>query len=144
VDLAPLLEGLKHPNPGLRATAAMELRELGPAARPATPALAEALKDRSLNVRYWAATALAAIGPDAREAVPALLAALRTVPDPKAPLDGPLRYYPDLRAVSAEALGAIGPAARAALPALRQALEDEHPDVRAAAQAAITKVEGSR
>ena len=44
--------------------------------------------------------------------------------------------------MAADALGAIGPAAKAALPKLREvAAQDEDPEVREAATAAVKKIE---
>lgn len=142
-QVASLAEQLRSPNAGLRAQAAMSLGELGVSAKAAVPALATALADRNLNVRYFAATALSAVGPEARAAVPALIAALKTFPGGTPELDGPARYFPDVRNVAAEALGAIGPAARAALPALTQAKSDKDGSVSAAATAAIKKIAGN-
>ena len=90
------------------------------------PALAAALADRNLNVRYWSASALGGLGPDARPAVPALVGALKTFPGGSPELDGPARYYPDVRSVAAQALGAIGPLAKAAIPALKEATADQN------------------
>jgi HEAT repeat protein len=135
-----LLEQLKSPDAGVRARAAMSLSELGGAAKAAAPALAAALADRNLNVRYWSASALRGLGPDARQAVPALVAALKTFPGGSPELDGPARYYPDVRSVAAEALGAIGPLAKAAIPALKEATADQNADVRAAAAEALKRV----
>lgn len=138
-----LVRSLKQANPGVRGMAAMELAELGPGAKSAVPALAEAVLDRDLNVRYWAATALKAIGPDAKAAVPALVKALDTFPGGSPALDGPIRYYPDVRSGAAAALGAIGPAAKDAVPALRKALVDADASVKESAAAALKKVESA-
>jgi HEAT repeat protein len=139
-DVDALLAGLKSPNPGTRGMAAMDIGELGPRAKKAVPALAEALADRDLNVRYWAATALRQIGPDAKAAVPALIAALETFPGGTPPLEGPNRYYPDVRSVSAQALGAIGAGAEPAIPALEKALKDPDTSVQAAAAEALKRI----
>ncbi len=138
--IADLVQRLKHPNPGVRGDAAMKLGAMGPKAAAAVPALAEAVLDRDLNVRYWAATALKAMGPAAKEAVPALIKALDTFPGGSPALDGPNRYYADLRSVAAEALGAIGPSAAAAIPALEKATKDPDPSVCERARAALTQV----
>jgi len=136
-----LVGQLQSPNPGLRGQAAMELGEMGGAARDAVkPLAALLLADDDLNVRYWAASALGAIGPEAAEGVPALVAALRTT-FPGRGLKGPQRYYADGRAVAAKALGLIGPAARSAAPALRDALRDTDSSVRDAAATALKQIE---
>jgi HEAT repeat protein len=135
-----LLDQLKSLNPGVRAKAAMSLGGLGGAAKVAVPALGTALADRNLNVRYWAANALKRIGPEAKGAIPALVAALKTFPGGSPGLEGPARYYADVRSVAAEALGAIGPAAKEAIPALKEATGDENADVRTAAAEALKKI----
>jgi HEAT repeat protein len=118
----------------------MSLSELGGAAKAAVPALAAALADRNLNVRYWSASALRGLGPDARQAVPALVGALKTFPGGSPELEGPARYFPDVRSVAAEALGAIGPLAKAAVPALKEATADQNADVRAAVAEALKRI----
>ena len=140
-QLAQLRQDLKAPNPGLRAQAAMKLGALGRAAKAAVPDLAIAVLDRDLNVRYWAATALRAMGPDAKPAIPALVKALATFAGGSPALEGPPRYYADIRSVAAEALGAIGAEAKEAVPALRQAANDSSPDVKEAAAAALAQIE---
>jgi HEAT repeat protein len=98
------------------------------------------LADQNLNVRYCAASALKAVGPAAHAAVNALISALDTVPGGSPALDGPVRYYADVRNVAAEALGAIGSRARDAVPALKKALNDPDPDVRRAAADALQRI----
>jgi HEAT repeat protein len=83
---------------------------------------------------------LKAVGPAAQSAVPALTNALDTVPGGSPALDGPLRYYADVRSVAAEALGAIGSRATDAVPALQKALNDPDPDVRSAVAAALQRI----
>jgi HEAT repeat protein len=53
------------------------LGQLGPAGRPAVPALVEALTDKYSGIRACAAAALGRIGPDAKDAIPALTAAMK-------------------------------------------------------------------
>ena len=60
--------------PRVRGEAAAALRQLGPAAKAAIPALIETLNDREPPVRVEASLALAAIG---TEAVPALIKAVQ-------------------------------------------------------------------
>jgi HEAT repeat protein len=140
--VAALIERLTSPNPGLRGMAAMELSEMGGAARDAVKPLAAALADEDLNVRYWAASALGAMGAEAKDAVPALMGALRTtVPDRG--LQGPQRYYADVRSVCARALGLIGAPARMAVPALKEAQADTDGSVRTAATDALTRIGGN-
>ena len=139
---AKLADELKSADAGVRARAAIALAELGADAKPAIPALTTALADKNLNVRYWSAKVLKGFGPEAKTAVPALVAALKTFPGGSPELEGPGRYYPDVRSLAAEALGAIGPAAKEALPALKEASADESPDVRGSATEAIKRIEG--
>ena len=88
----------------------MALRQRGPKALPALPALTKALKDPDPNVRMMSGNAIAAIGKGAAPAVPALMAAC-SVKDEQIHV---------LRACAA-ALGAIGkPAATPALPLLKE------------------------
>ena len=135
-----MADGLRHPDSRVRGQAAMALAEAGPAAKEALPALTAAVEDRNLNVRYWAISAIRAIGPAAKAAVPALVRGLKTFPGGVPELEGPPRYFPDVRAVAAEALGSIGPAAKEAMPALTEASRDENPSVRETAAAALMKI----
>jgi HEAT repeat protein len=48
-----------------------------------------------------------------------------------------------VRKSAAEALGRIGPAAKDAVPALNELLKDEFKEVRAAAQAALKKIQAA-
>lgn len=141
-NLEALVKDLENPNPGTRAMAATSLTKLGSAASPAVPALSKALADQNLNVRYWAASALKAVGPAAQSAVTALMKALDTAPGGSRALDGPVRYYADVRSVAAEALGAIGSRAHDAVPALKKALNDSDPSVRSAAADALKRIAG--
>ncbi len=107
-DLAGATRALSDPDLVVRGLAARELRAMGPAAAPATDALASRLKDPEWIVRMASAEALAAIGPKAAPAVSALTAAA----------GAPGENVNVVRAC-AQALGAIGPAAKSALPVLQ-------------------------
>jgi HEAT repeat protein len=136
-----LVAALKGPDARARATAAMSLATVKPATPAMVAALGDAALDRDLNVRYYAVGALKGIGPAARSAVPSLVKVLEgTFPDRTPPLEGPARYYADVRSVAAEALGAIGPDAKDALPALRKAAQDPSADVRDAAAEAVRRI----
>ncbi len=139
--VAKLVEELKSTDSGVRARAAISLDQLGADAKPAIPALTAALADKNLNVRYWAAKVLMGFGPEAKTAVPALVAALKTFPGGSPELEGPARYYPDVRSLAADALGAMGPAAKEAIPALKEASADKSPAVRESAAEAIKRIE---
>lgn len=64
-----LIAGLRGDDPILRAMAMEALRDIGPAAGAAIPALVERLYDSPQSERYDAALALAAIGPEAVESL---------------------------------------------------------------------------
>ena len=61
VDLAPLLEQLKHPDWEQRAAAAQALGDLGRAAESAVPALEETISDEHGDVCLAASSALSRI-----------------------------------------------------------------------------------
>jgi hypothetical protein len=107
-DLAGATKALSDPDPVVRGLAARELRRMGPAAAPATAALAARLEDSDWIVRMAAAEALTAIGPNAAPAVPALAAAAAVAGE-----------NVNVVRACAQALGAIGPAAKSALPVLQ-------------------------
>jgi len=92
------------------------------------------------NVRYWAASALKRLGREAAVAVPELRRALKTFPGGEPALEGPQRYFADVRAVAAEALGSMGAAARQALPDLQEATQDQNELVRDAASTALKAI----
>jgi HEAT repeats/PBS lyase HEAT-like repeat len=112
----------------LRAGAAWDLVELGPAAKEAVPTLIKALNDDDLYVRLDAAAAFGRIGRDAAPAVPALAKALSDQ-------HGGVRYN------AALSLGRLGPLAKAALPALIGCLHDQDADVRREAKAALKRID---
>jgi HEAT repeat protein len=108
----PLLEDLASDDPTKRIAAVMAMRELGPVAWPAVPALIEALSDPVVPVRKGAAGALGGIGQAAEASVPALRGALAD----------PHRF---VRSWAAMALFEIGPAASPAAPDLIQMMEGD-------------------
>lgn len=101
----PLLVDLAGEDETARMAAVMALRELGPVAWPAVPALIEALSDPVVGIRKGAAGALGGIG---EAAVPA-------VADLAGALEDPHRF---VRSWAAMALYEIGPAAKPAAPDL--------------------------
>ncbi|HJR50403.1 MAG TPA: HEAT repeat domain-containing protein [Gemmatimonadales bacterium] len=70
--LSDWIADLKAAAPSVRNAAAYEIASLGPAAKPAVPALIEALDDPSTTVRFPVTVALGEIGPGAAAAVPRL------------------------------------------------------------------------
>ncbi|GEM_PF-6931949 len=70
-----LTDGLRSPQPYVRASSAETLGRIGPPSRNAVPALIEAMKDADLNgARLPAIQAFGGIGPGAEAAIPALVA----------------------------------------------------------------------
>lgn len=125
---------------GARARAVIKIIETGPSEAD-IPGLILGLRDNNLNVRYWAASAINKMGPAAAPAVPQLIINMNTFPGGIPALEGPERYYPDVRCASAAALGSMGPAAKQAVPVLKQTAErDPDPEVRSAAQAALKAI----
>jgi HEAT repeat protein len=112
---------LKDKDDKVRLKAAMSLRQLGPEAKAAVPALLESLKDNSASVRCESAFALQRVGPAAKPAIPSLIEALKDAD-----------YH--VRLWSLIALAEFGADARAAAPALASILKE--PDIVLRAQAA--------
>ncbi len=122
-----LAAALKHE--ALRPQIAAILGQIGPAAAPAAPALAEILADQDPNVATEAAYALAKIGPGAKAAVPALVDVLKQ-PESNRTL------------AAAYALGRIGPAASAAEPALLHVIESGDNSFSLLCAWALVQIEG--
>jgi hypothetical protein len=76
LEVGKQTEQLRAKDAADRRRAATALGELGAAASPAVPALAEALADEDATVRQAAAAALGRIGPEASAAAPVLTLAL--------------------------------------------------------------------
>jgi HEAT repeat protein len=106
-----LITALERENAQHRHYVCYMIGELGPAAAPATEALAKLLGDAESNTRIEAALALAEIGPSAEAAVPALTKALEH--------EGPVRF------AASYALGRIGAKAIKAKPALLAQLKND-------------------
>jgi len=109
-----LIEAMKHEK--ARRGVAYILGQIGPAAAPATAALANLVEDPDEDVAQEALIALAKIGPDAKDAVPVLQ---KVVQQPDSPNAHGAAY----------ALGKIGPAAATAGPALVKLLDNPDPEV---------------
>lgn len=119
--LEELIEALADPDLAVREAAT---KTLGGSGAEAAPPLVKALRAEKAEVRSGAVAALARIG---AEAVPALVLALQD----KEKL---------ARLGAARALGGIGRKAKQAAPALREALRDDGPEVRQAAEAALKAI----
>lgn len=126
-SLYELIQVFCAPTSQHRITAAADLAHLGPAARPALPALRRAVRDPDSAIAMAAAQALARLVPDDGKAIEAIETRLRV-----GSASG--------RAAAAEALGNLGPEARPALPALLRALRDKDKYVRAAGARAIGQI----
>jgi HEAT repeat protein len=98
-----LIDALKHEK--IRINVVYVLGQIGPAAAPATPALAKLITDKDERVAQEAALSLARIGPAAKDAVPTLTRALQ-------------RTESSNSYAVVYALGSIGPDAASAEPAL--------------------------
>jgi len=129
-DPAKLAEQLASNDRDTRRDAGHFLEKLGPAAKPALPALIKALDDSDKQVWANAFAAIAAIGPDAAEAIPRLLDAL----DMRKGSDYRERDKAQKRMRAAHALASIGDAAR---PVLISALKADDTGLRLGAAKAL-------
>ncbi len=170
-DAVPaLILELKDPDPEYRREVEFALAAIGPDAKEAVPALVEHMTSDDPRVRYTACYALGKIGPDAKEAIPKLRDNIKSedkflkVASVWAllhiqPEDNPLKVLAvplltksleesdrDLVKVeSATALGAIGSPAKSAIPTLQKVADGtDSPEVRAAAQEALKKIQSAK
>jgi HEAT repeat protein len=112
-----LIEALEIKDGRVQAYAAKALKQIGPDAKQAAPALIEVVKkhkDPTHVARLEAIAALGKIGPAAKDAVPTLIEATKEKP-PTSPV----------RLVAVAALGQIGPDAKEAVPTLINLLGEE-------------------
>ena len=122
-----LIRQLGSGDPNDRISACMALESIGPAARPAIPALRRTLRDKDVTVRILTASTLGGFGPAAATAVPDLIAALQDENE-----------Y--VRVFVATALGNIGSHAHTASEALRNVLTDPNALVRSQAEWALQQI----
>ncbi|MGD8768793.1 MAG: ankyrin repeat domain-containing protein [Desulfobacterales bacterium] len=122
-----LIRQLGSGDPNDRISACMALESIGPAARPAIPALRRTLGDKDVTVRILAASTLGGLGPVAATAVPDLIAALQDENE-----------Y--VRVFVATALGNMGSHAHSASQALRDVLTDPNLLVRSQAEWALQQI----
>ena len=152
--LLALQQALGHPSPIVRSATARALARVG---EPSIPLLVNLLQDPEDTRSAWAAYALGEMGPVATAAAPQLRAGMRSPHQvltracaiALAQVTGDAEAIPHLlrilesedpdcpRRAAAQALGKIGPAAVGAVEMLTLALDDEDPDVCAAAQEAL-------
>ena len=122
-----LIEALKYEK--VRPEVIYMLGRIGPAAAPATAALAKLVENKDSRVAHEAIIALGDIGPGANDAVPALIKALGQADDR------------DLNfAAIAFALGKIGPGAAAAEAALLNELASKDDNVRLLSAWALAQI----
>jgi HEAT repeat protein len=114
---AALMQALKDPEKQVRLSASAALRNMGPAAKEALPALRKInlqwVRDEQAYVRKYAIDALDSMGCHDTEVIAALVRALKDKDH-------------QVRAAAVGALGAIGPAAKAALPALVEIIKQDN------------------
>jgi len=150
--LSAWIELLDNPDPLRRLAAARALAEIGPAAKPAVPALIDKVVDDDF-LRSDASFTLGEIGPAAKPAIPAMIQAARHTgyfeqgiigssigkigPTAIPALIDLARNQPKLRWVVLDAIKQIGPDAQAAVPCLTEMLLDNEISVRVEAAYAI-------
>jgi len=120
---------LESHDPAARTAAVQALRQIGPQARQAIPALIQTIREtrnRDRKLLLACNGALLAMG---QEIVPSMIALLR---------DDDW----EMRRGSAWILGRLGPDAREAVPALTRAIQDPHPAVRRKAAESLKKIQG--
>jgi len=122
-----LIDALKYEK--LRVGVIYILGHIGPAAAPATSALAKLMDDKNDRVVHEAALALANIGRGAKDAVPALIKALQQGEDTDSNF-----------CAMAYALGKIGPDAAAAEPVLLNLLKSSDPKLALISAWSLTQI----
>ncbi|MGA2600567.1 MAG: glycoside hydrolase family 172 protein [Bryobacteraceae bacterium] len=130
-DLPGLIVTLSNPDAVFRGMAALALRDMGPAARPALKALAAALRDPDTGVRMTAADAIARQGHEAVAVLDDLIAAAKVQGE-----------NVHVQRSLAMAFGAIGPAAAPAVPVLHDL--EKIPRVTPTAATAIRQITGTQ
>lgn len=110
-SLDPLIRGLRHEDPRVRAFATWTLGEMREAARPATAELVALARRDGGAGKTGALTAIGKIGGDSPETIPLLLQELKHPKEAR-------RYR------AARTIGRMGPAAAAAVPGLVESLRD--------------------
>lgn len=128
--LSTWLKELNDRDPSVRKAAAYAMRDLGPAAKTALPALFKILKDDpSPEVREWAGYALASVAPTDSGVLQALLQAMQNDASEK------------VRGSATAALSNIKPKPKSGIPELKQLLKHNCASVRKNAVQAIAEIE---
>lgn len=161
LDPAELARQLSTGDVAARREASLQLKRLGPKAKPYLADLIKALGDQDKQVWTNSVGAIAAIGPEAQEAIPALVrdlgsrasryreqtllrtsyALTRIGPAAIPPLIEGLRGNDSmLRAGSARALGGMGEAAKEAIPALIENIAHNEANVQREVVDALTAI----
>ena len=153
-----LIDAVSDTDDEVRRLAVFALGRLGKDAQPAVPVLVTALEDSDQRIRLATAHALVSIDPQNKACGPVLvdavskedvrsmvaLSPLQVKIDRAVPaLISALTEIPSFtRIMAAKTLGDLGPDAKDALPQLRRMLNDRDPDIRAAVEKAIQRIEG--
>jgi hypothetical protein len=124
--VTPLVKGLGDREMSPRLVAAARLRQLGPAAAPATKELAAALGDSEARVAEAAAEALINIGKPAVDTLAAELSSSNI----------------NVRKLALACLAKIGPPAKSAESAIEKCKQDADPQVQQLAEAALRRISG--
>jgi HEAT repeat protein len=148
-DVSALIQKLDAKDEGVCRGALHALREIGPDAKAAIPAIADLLKAKSALVRVEASYALKKVDPETKLALPVLLEAFRVKDDTVrcyaavafqafgveavAPLIE-LFKDPDTSFWPSSAVAMIG---KPAIPLLKEALKDKNPLVQSSAKSAL-------
>ena len=126
-----MTEWLQHRDKYVRFIAILVIRELGPAARDAVPALAKLANDPDADVGVEAIVALGQVGRGSLEAIPALMNVVRNRAN-----------TPNARGNAAWALSQIGPDARVAVPVLAELSDCTNFYARVQAEIALWRLDG--
>jgi len=125
--LEVLVRALGHQHPAVRFETALRLRELGPVAAGAVPALVQALRETNPELLGEYLSALGAIGPAAADLALEITQQF---------LD---HAIPDVAAMAAVALGGLGEAAHGCAGVLAEALSSENPNMFLGAAASLIR-----
>jgi HEAT repeat protein len=130
--LPKLIAALDDKSEMVRREAAAALRQIGPAASSAAPALARSLRDEKSSVAAEFLWTLTALGPEGvTQALPNILEMLSS-------------RDPHVRCTACYAAGSIGPAAREAIPILEKNLQEPDKFLQLASAWALVQIDAER